>query len=445
MPGLSQSQLRVILSLVEQAPDHAIRSLDMALSNETVGAMGEIRDLVAAEAGERRARHLAFAPVVPLCPKRHPTLPHERFPSQTLAALWRALKATNPDLISICQSVSHAWTDGDVESEVFDVVCAEAAQGLRELSDGPFAAAFALMEDGRPGGAELFARYLDLAPIARQALRRLPEWVGRMTDERAASARLAFRDAVDIAPDAGPRFFEILLAHADEPWTILRVASTVMDHPSESYFAGSELASIGERLMDDVDRRLESLRAFDPTGGRAAGEQAGEDARIVVVEIAEFEQTLDIKKDGPWGQRLQKQKRHLAQSVEVKLKLVMEAVDAALPLRSARINAKRVKGVPSLGDDPQAAAVAKAESFLVFVEHLRLSAPTGGYASARTKLVEALEDRLDQYAEDLIEELRKPDSEHHDRASAFLELTATFVGHIRDEKAAQILRRRAAA
>ena len=51
MPGLTAQQMTVIRTLIDTAPDSAIRSLDAALASEPVeGAMAEIRDLVAFEA-----------------------------------------------------------------------------------------------------------------------------------------------------------------------------------------------------------------------------------------------------------------------------------------------------------------------------------------------------------------------------------------------------------
>jgi hypothetical protein len=444
MPGLTESRLAVIKSLIEAAPDSVVRSLDMALSAESgEGPMAIIRELVAGEAVERRARAMTFGPLAGLCPSK-PTRRHDSFPAITLTALWKTLCAEHAGEIAQVLELSGSWRNEAVDPEPFDALCALAAQGLHQ-GDAAFASVTTLLEAAEPGGAARFADYLDLVPLSRRALALLPDWLGRMTDERAAAVRLHFRDAVEISPDAGPRFFEILLAQLDEPGQVLRVVSGLMDRPSDGYMAGSELAHIGERLLDEVDQRLQSLREFDPQTGAQAGRAAAEDARIVVGVLAEFDNNLDIKRDGPWGSRTAKQKRELAQLVETRLGKVDDVVEAALPLKTVKLAGKRMKGVPKLLADPEERFVTKAEGLLAFLDHTRTSAPVGGYASLRGKVVEKLEDRLDQYAEDLIEELRDPASELHDRARLYLELCAKFVGYVRDEKAAQIVRRRAAA
>jgi hypothetical protein len=101
--------------------------------------------------------------------------------------------------------------------------------------------------------------------------------------------------------------------------------------------------------------------------------------------------------------------------------------------------------VPKLTDDPDPASVEKAATALTFVSEVRASAAAGGFASARTKVQEGLEERLDAYVEDILEEIRSDHDEHRDRARAYLEIAAEFCGLTRDEKAAQIVRRRAAA
>ena len=63
----------------------------------------------------------------------------------------------------------------------------------------------------------------------------------------------------------------------------------------------------------------------------------------------------------------------------------------------------------------------------------------------RAKLGEALELRLDQYVEDLLEALRADEDGEIERIQTFLEIAASLIGDLRDEKAAQIVRRRAAA
>jgi hypothetical protein len=67
----------------------------------------------------------------------------------------------------------------------------------------------------------------------------------------------------------------------------------------------------------------------------------------------------------------------------------------------------------------------------------------------RQKVSEAISDRLDRYAEDLIDRLCHDEEEDTSvpdaRIRAYLEIAAGFLGLTRDPKSAEIVRRRAAA
>jgi hypothetical protein len=281
--------------------------------------------------------------------------------------------------------------------------------------------------------------------LTRFALGQLPDWLGRMDGEKAAKLRLTYRDVSAISDDAGPRFFEMLTAHLTEPWLILRVIAAVMDHPNEAYAAGSELASFGDRVLADVERRLADVAAFKATSGRQAAHGAAHTLHLATVEIAEIEQSFHLSPEGAWGKRVAKQHHLLAEAVETLLQTVDRAVAGALPLHTVRMGPRKLKGVPQLSHDPDPDQVERAATLLSFVSELRSSAAAGGFAAARAKVLESVETRLDSYVEDVLAEIHANDGADLGRARAFLEIAAELCGLARDEKAAQIVRRRAAA
>jgi hypothetical protein len=443
---MSDSKMALVRGLVEQAPDSAIQNLLLALTADRRhdDSLTAVQYMLETEASDRRARNLAFAPIAPLCAAR--PFNALNFPPRTLSLIWRALKEQAPDDVAAAKSLILRWREIDAApsaaAEVFNRLCARAAEGLR-LGDGAFAAAAAAADAG--GGRDVLAACLDIAPVTRRALDQMPEWLGRMTSEKAAKLRLTYRDAVAIADDAGPRFFEMLAAHLAEPWLILRIISGVMDRPNEAYVAGSELASFGERVMADIEQRLAEIAAFQPSGGRSAAHAAAQTVHVTVAEIAELAQSIQLTPDGAWGQRIAGCKRTLALTIEGRLKAIDKAVAGALPLQTVRIGPRTLHGQPRLTHPVDREAVEKAATLLAFMNDVRHSAASGGFASAITKTLETLEQRLDSYVETVLEELRADDGVDPDNARAFLEVAAEFCGLVRDEKAAQIVRRRAAA
>ena len=443
MTGLTDTQASVLRTLFGSAPDSAVRNLERALSEEAMGggSMAAVYGLVAKEAYERRAKLTVFEPVIALC------APKGEFPFQTPKALWAALGEGSKSDVELAVGFASKKNPSDASlaaaGEIYDRLCLAAAAGLREAKPA-FAPAISLLNTNQPDGAEAFARYLDLTPLVRDAMGKLPEWVGRMTEDRAAAVRVAYKDAVDLADDGGPRFIEMLVANLSEPWLIMRILSAVMDHPAERYVAVSELAVFAEQLLDDVDRKLAQFRAFDPAGGRAAGVAAGEAIHIAAMEIVEFESSIELNREAPWGKRVSQQKQSLAQLAETRLGQIDKALDAAMPLQMVKFG-KGVRAQPKLTDDPNPLALARAEGLMAFFDYSRQFASQSGYGAARAKVAEKIEARLDQYVEDLLEMLHNQQVEALERVRGYLEISAAMMEAARGEKAGQIIRRRAAA
>lgn len=443
MGHLSEAKLGIVGRLIEQAPDNAVRNLLRALAADGPHdeSLTRVQQLLERETAERNARNTSLAPIVAVCGPPGP-LSGLRFPPRTLALLWRALKAEAPGEVEAARTHLAAWRGGAAASDIYDRLCSRAALGLR-LTGGPYEAAAAAADEA--SGRVALAGCLDISILTRYALEQLPEWLGRMNGEKAAKLRLTYRDVSAVSEDAGPRFFEMLAAQLSEPWLILRVIAGVMDHPNEAYVSGSELGGFGDRVLDDIDRRLGELAAFDPAAGRKAAHAAARALHLATAEIAEIEQAVQLAATGTWGRRVAQQKKKLAETIEAMLHTVDRTIAGALPVQTVRMGPRTAKGVPRLSDDPDAKQVERAATLLTFVSEIRTSAPAGGFASTRAKVLEALAIRLDTYVEDVLADIHADDGVDLARARAFLEIAAEFCGLSRDEKAAQIVRRRAAA
>ena len=446
MANLNELQLGSVRTLVAAASDSALRDLQTSLSTGSGRheGMRAIQQMVAAETSERLARVTVFAPLAPLCSPPREGWRGMLFPPSALVHVWRALKLESPREIQAATIGVNTNTGEPLSGTTFDGLCLQAAVGLRARSNPSYEAAANLLDKAHPNGAELFASYLDITPVARAALDRMPEWLGRLNDERAAAMRVAFKDAVDVAEDAGPRLLEILFAHLEEPWAILRVVSAVMHRPSDKYVANSELASFGVRLMDDIDDRLKIVVTFNPDGGENAGLVSGGALRMAALEIYEFDESVELSGEGPWGSRLNRQKRGLVQTVEGKLKVVENHVSAALPIQSPKTRGAR--GHPRLNQEPDARLVSRARAYLTFMHEARHASDKLGYGTLWNKAAESLQIRLDTYVEDLLDMLRTgEEGDDPERVKEFLDIAAEFLGLAFDERAAQIVRRRMAA
>ncbi len=444
MPRLTDQQSSVIANLFTATPEAALRELEQALSGEVEqgGALAQVHELIEKEANDRRVRAAVLGPVIPLC--RPSDLGDMRFSGATIRGIWSGLRAAHPERVAAAEAACLDHREGArARDKIYDELCVRAAKGLRR-ADPAFAAASQALAGAGEGATAMFAGYLDLVPLARPAITQLPEWLGRMSDERAAVARLAYKDAVALSDEAGPRLIEMLLAHLPEPWRILRILAAVVTRANDNYLASSELERFGGYILGDIARRLAAVRAFDPDDGREAGVEAAEHLHVAAQELAEFEMILELSRDGPWGRRVAKEKRTLAELAEARLAKIEKAVDQALPLRMVRFG-RGLKGAPRLTTDPDPRLVRRAQGLMGFFDRSQTSATSSGFGAARAKVGKKLEARLDRYVEDLLEAMQNVEAVDLGRIHAYLDIAASFIGDVRGDRAAQLVRRRAEA
>ena len=441
--GLSESKMGTVRRLIEAVPDSHIRTLETALAsdNGASSTLSLVHDLVSAEVVERRVRAAVFAPVAPLCAPLGGAGP--AFPPQALALLWRALKAQSPEDVAAALRAGVALRMDEDSPPIFDALCQQAAAGVAAADTPDFKAAGERIETHQAGARAKLIQALNLAPLARSILPRLMPWVRNLNNDNAAAIRLAFKDATEDAEDNGPLFMDLLYTHLEEPWQVLRLISALMDRPSDRYLASSEMAVFGERLLADLDQRIDAVRRFDPATGLDGGAGVAASILAATLEVAEFEQWIALSREGPWGSRLINQKRALALAVEGKLKDVEPAVAAALPATPVRYGGKALRAAPKVTEDLNPVAVQKAEALLAVLDGTRNSAAHGGFGSLRTKVIEGLDQRLDHYAEDLLDLLHSGEGPS-ERLRAMLETVAVFIGMAKDPKAAELVRRRTA-
>jgi hypothetical protein len=450
MPVLSDRKIEIVRTLVEAAPDRIVGGLQRALA-ETGGesALAPVRQLVEAEAADRILRNAVFLPVAPLCVGDGTTKDRLTFPAKALALTWRGLKATAPQEVEAATHAAQALASAMAAqqrlpdpTQVFDRVVAAAAQALRAAEVRDFRAVAELCDKARPNGAQAFGACLDISPVVRRAIPRLHEWVEKPATEVSAAARLAFKDAVAIDEDGGPRFFEMLGGHIAPSWMVLRIISAVMDKPTERYLHDSELGGFAERVLDEIDAALKAIGKLDLDAGPAAGREAAESVGRITEETFELEVCMELYKDHGWGKRIFEQKKTLAGLVERILKDAEKLVGQALPVGASGFGRTR-KSTPRFENPPDPRAVGRAATALAFAQEVRPFAGHGGFSASHSKIMEKLGDSLEHYVEEAIDIARHGHAEAQ-LVQAYLIAAAELARFIRDERAAELIRRRAA-
>jgi hypothetical protein len=452
MVALSDRKIAIVRTLVETAPDKVVGGLQRALA-QTGGdtVLASVRTLVEVEARDRTLRNAVFQPVTPLFvgdgSDRHSLV----FPARALALIWHGLKAAAPqEMAAAVKATADATAALAAEQrppdpcKSYDALVKVAAEALRAGEPRDFRAASELCDQARPGGAETLAACLDIAHVVRRTLPRLSEWVAHPDEEAGAAARLAYKDAVAITVDAGPRFFEMLACQLMPTWTVLRIISAVMDKPTERYLAESELGGFPERVMGEIDESVKAIGKLDLDGGPEAGRAAGRLVELITHQITELEACIELTRDHGWGHRIVGQRKALAGVVEGRLRDAEKLAGAALPMQSSGFGRAR-KSAPRLDGAPDPKAAVRIVTLLTFAQEIRLCANYGGFSAMHAKVIEKLGGAIDQYVDDVLADVRNGDVPDVGIAHAHLRTAAAVIGLLRDDKAAELVRRRAAA
>lgn len=443
MGGLPEAKIAILRNMVELAPDKVVGDLRSALSQaDGDSALVDVRLLVETESRDRQLRNAVLGPIVPLCVGDGRT---ERltFPARALALVWKGLRDQATHEVGRAAALFEEFRAEESSPEPFDALARRAARGLRDRNHPKFEAAATIADAARSDGARLFAECLQMTPVVRIAVGRLPEWIQRITDEDAAVARIAYKDAVAIAEDAGPRFFEMLAAHLPQPWMVLRLISAIMDRPPESYLAGSELSDFGQRVLDSIDEKLAALQAFDPAAGAPAVRTAVAAVESITAQVGEMEGNVELSKQGVWGGRLVRQKAALCRGVEQRLRELDKTVRSVLPTESRRIG-RITRDSAKLVAAPDPAMVQRARSLIGFAQEIRAASGYGGFASAHVKAMEALAAHLDAFVDDGLDQMKNSEAADPVAGRALIQAAAELTAVAVDRQAAETIRRRLA-
>lgn len=436
MAALTERKRLALAALIADVSDQTLAAIQEAFRDTPGQAASVVREAALAARLDRAARAMAFGPVEALFRARPDGVRLDRFSRETLNALWSELKQVCP--AAVAGLTAHVSPDGaDLPIAAIVTLNAEAGRTLREgdprrwgLPDAP--------------RAERLAAYFELAPLARNALPRLSDWLARMDVQRATELRLVLRDASAERADGAPRLMELLFGQMPQGARVLRLMSAATDHGRESFLRGSEMSDFCDRLIERVERAAEDARKLGPklslTETRAV--LAAMDTASEI--IAEFDLSLPLERDGAWGRRLARARAIMIAIVEEALREIERVIAKALPLTTAKLAGAMSRQAPNLSADPDAPSVLAARILLTILAGTRRMAVTLGWEALRNQVAEATADRLDAWAEDGLNAINAGAVDDDARARALIEIAGEFLGLARDEQAAVLVRRRLA-
>ncbi len=452
MPALSDRKVAIVKTLVEAAPDKIVGGLRAALVDAGGDSvLSSVRKLVEIEAEDRVLRNTVFQPIAPLCVGAGSTRARLTFPAQAFSLLWRGLKTYAPEAVAEAERAAAAFLKVQAftiqrapdPTPSYDALVEIAIEALQTSDQREFRTVVELCDTARPNGAAALVTCLRISAIVRRTLTRLPEWISQSSEEVCAPARLAYKDSVAVADDAGPIFFEMLAGQLNPPWAVLRIISAIMDKPTERYLGDSELGGFPERVMDEIDAALQAIGKMDLDGGPELAREIGRSVDLITRQVAELEGSMELNRENGWGKRIVAQKQSLAGLIESRLREAEKLLNSALPSHSGGFSRPRKSG-PNIETPPDAKAVNRLMTSLNLVNEVRVSANYGGFSAAHAKATEKLGSMLDEYVDDVLDLVKTGAAPDPQIAQDYLKVAVDVATLIRDDKAADLVRRRAA-
>jgi hypothetical protein len=444
MAELSVAQRAVLAQMVERLPDRTLKTLSLAVAQMPGAKARALAAMLAEEGIDRKRRAVAFQPMLPLFGRRLDGVDSLTFPPSVLPRLWKAASATELELLPMLDDIRLREDDPTIIA-VADRLCVAAASVVRDRPEVIWPVVPGA-ETAREMGLTDLARCFDLAILARRALRSLPHWILRPTGDQLAELRLLIRDAGEVTPDGGPRMLEILFAHLGDASLVLRlVVHSSRAAGKEGVLSGSEMAVFVNRLIAEVEARVDRIGLFKP--GAGADPQAGIKADIAwcAETLAELDMTLQLDPEGEWGKAARDARARINRGLSATLKSTDKALDKAMPTKRVQTSGRMTREVPNLDQPVPSEAIQTATALFALVGAIRTAAQIFGIESQRSQLVQSVVDRITTYVDQTIEAVNAGEVEDQARVLAMVETLAKFLILIDATDPAKTVRRRAAA
>jgi len=239
-------------------------------------------------------------------------------------------------------------------------------------------------------------------------------------------------------PDGAEYAVAMMLGRLAHPWQILRLARAFSWKSDDSLVSRTELAVVGELLLDDVDDIVQAAKQ------EIDGDQLIRQLQEFVALFDGITGEIGIRKDGDWGRRLLHARTALAAVIEHRLRTANKAFDLAMP-KQRDSRGKPDPGKPLLDADPSDDAVAAAYAMADFMRRVRPLAKQAAVTKPLTEAFVTLENGIEIYSDRLTDALRRGPESETNRILAFLEIAATILERATDNEAASLIRRRSAA
>jgi hypothetical protein len=219
----------------------------------------------------------------------------------------------------------------------------------------------------------------------------------------------------------------------------LKLPQHITRQTQDTLISSTDMGLVGEILFGDIEYYTSMIRATR-TPHFDADQLTGHVANFTALSSG-MVKTIDMRRDGKWGQRLLKDRSDVAEVMDRFMERAEKEVAAALPTIKSGSYAGGPR-VPDLTHEPDAEKSDRALAYVRLISGCRLIAPAASFGASNKDAEDAVSLHLKSYVEDLLKELRAAEGDCRMHAEHHFNLAVEMIALLYGQNEADILRRR---
>lgn len=241
------------------------------------------------------------------------------------------------------------------------------------------------------------------------------------------------------------RYFALaILNRLEKPWLVFRFTRALALQRDATIVANTEFGSIGERLLEDLERNAAEVDAANPKGRMSAHLVDFGRLHTLVARYIDCAEgvlnEIDLRRDSPWGETMLRSRARMREALdEDRLQSAEDAIRAVLAERLSQAPNTHRPGNAAEGQNA-APVLPRAEQAIRLLTLIAQRAGRQGFASPARKTLDRLIAETDKCCEDLIADLRYDPTDPV--ARRLLAPAITLVARLFPRERAEILTRR---
>jgi hypothetical protein len=390
MSALTAAQTAAVAQMIEMVPDALLARLAEAVSLMHTSRAETLAQMIGLETRDRERRAIAFGPVLPLFRARADGFPAEVYPRTVLARLWKLASTPEPGLTERLDMIG---TEDVVVRRIGDQFLRAAARALRESPERCW-----------PGSGEAqrerLARLFDLAPLMRQAIERLEQWILRPDEDEVAELRVLFAKAAETHADGPERLVELIFAHLPEAPPILRILTLSAEAAAHSdVLSNSELGPFVDALLAATESRVAAVEAFVSAPARDQVRATVSAIGWCADVLREMRLTVKPEPSSAWGGRVQDMQLRIERQALAALETGAGDVETAFPLVRPKLAPKTASASPDLAAPADAPGIERAMNLLGAIDQARMTLAEFGCEGVRQATMKSVISHLAEFTE----------------------------------------------